>query len=87
MNTSILKKCLDELNKENPRKDYVIGMIETLIDTQGSNQTRDIPIYPGLGATAINVPYIIPEREIAPLSDEEKRIAAMYNSGPVAAIS
>lgn len=35
MNTAILKKCLDELNKENPRKDYVIGMLETLIETAG----------------------------------------------------
>lgn len=36
MNTSnIIKKCLDELNKENFRKDYVLGMLETLYETQG----------------------------------------------------
>ena len=34
MNTSILKKCLDELNKDTFRKDYVIGMLETMIDMQ-----------------------------------------------------
>lgn len=34
MNNSILKKCLDELQKDNPRKDYVIGMLETLIELQ-----------------------------------------------------
>lgn len=31
MNLSILKKCLDELEKAEPRKDYVVGMLETLI--------------------------------------------------------
>lgn len=33
-NTGILQKCLDELNKETFRKDYVIGMLETLINMQ-----------------------------------------------------
>jgi len=32
MNTSILSKCLEELTKENPRLDYVRGMLETFID-------------------------------------------------------
>ena len=30
---NILQKCLDELNKENPRHDYVVGMLEVLIDS------------------------------------------------------
>lgn len=32
MHTKILEKCLDELRKDDPRKDYVIGMLETLVD-------------------------------------------------------
>lgn len=32
MNTNIIKKCLTELQKENFRKDYVIGMLETLYE-------------------------------------------------------
>ena len=32
MNTSILQKCLDELQKENPKLDYIRGMIETIIE-------------------------------------------------------
>lgn len=34
MNTKILQKCLDELNKESPRLDYLRGMLETLVEMQ-----------------------------------------------------
>jgi hypothetical protein len=34
MNTTILKKCLDELSKDSPKLDYVRGMLETLIEIQ-----------------------------------------------------
>lgn len=37
MQNSILQKCVDELNKENPDLSYVKGMLETLIAmTQGN---------------------------------------------------
>ncbi len=39
MNTPILRKCLEELSKENPRLDYVRGILETLIDSQPLLQT------------------------------------------------
>lgn len=32
MNTNILQKCIDELRKEDPKIDYVLGMLETLND-------------------------------------------------------
>lgn len=32
MNINVLKKCLDELNKESPRLEYVKGILETFID-------------------------------------------------------
>lgn len=31
---NIIKKCLDELNKPEFRKDYVIGMLETLYEME-----------------------------------------------------
>lgn len=34
MNTSILKKCIDELQQDTFRKDYVLGMLETLYEMQ-----------------------------------------------------
>lgn len=46
MNTSILKKCLEELSKTTPDISYVRGMLETLLEvsTDGANQIRDIPM-------------------------------------------
>ena len=50
MNKNILKKCLDELQKENPRLDYVRGILETLIEslevsaTSSSTFTYNPPI-------------------------------------------
>lgn len=36
MNASILKKAIDELSKETPKIDYVLGMLETLVEVDGS---------------------------------------------------
>lgn len=32
MNTKILQKCVEELNKEQPNLSYIKGMLETLIE-------------------------------------------------------
>lgn len=32
MNVNVIRKCLDELAKAEPRLDYVQGMLETLIE-------------------------------------------------------
>jgi hypothetical protein len=32
MHTLILKKCVEELKKENPKIDYILGMLETIIE-------------------------------------------------------
>jgi hypothetical protein len=32
MNTTILQKAVDELNKDAPRLDYIRGLLETLIE-------------------------------------------------------
>lgn len=44
MNNTILKKCLEELEKESPRLDYIRGMIETLIELSvaGKAATRTL---------------------------------------------
>lgn len=36
MNITILKKCSDELSKDEPKLDYVRGMLETLIEMDES---------------------------------------------------
>ena len=32
MNTNVLQKCVDELKKEQPNIQYVLGMLETVIE-------------------------------------------------------
>lgn len=32
--TGIIKKCLDELEKESPKLDYIRGMLETVVEVQ-----------------------------------------------------
>lgn len=43
MNTSILRKCLEELGKDSPKLDYIRGMLETLIEMQGAQKTVLLP--------------------------------------------
>lgn len=52
MNNSIIKKCLDELQKDTFRKDYVIGMLETLYELS-SNKLKEtsMPLYPGMSGS------------------------------------
>lgn len=38
---SILSKCISELKVDNPRIDYVLGMLETLLDMQGSVSVKE----------------------------------------------
>lgn len=58
MNTTVLTKCLQELTKDKPNIDKVIGMIETMIEMGGSNQTRDLPVANSQSSNITNVPYI-----------------------------
>ncbi len=81
MNTNILKKCLDELNKDNPRKDYVIGMLETLVDTQ-----NQIPQFTP-NSNRIDMSGIIPDMSQFPVIDgvaqEQDQLAKIYGGGPI----
>ncbi len=49
MNTGILRKVLEELEKESPRLDYIRGMVETLVEMQGSIPSRLMVVSPGSG--------------------------------------
>lgn len=42
MNTNILKKCVEELKKESPKIDYVLGMLESVIELSGTNTAYSI---------------------------------------------
>ncbi len=97
MKTSILQKCLDELNKATCRKDYVIGMLESLIETQ------DCPVFPAVQT----MPYIpqstfpgMPSPtyalsnnsgsglvDLIPPSDETTDLANVYTRGPLGKVS
>ena len=43
MNTTILQKCVEELKKSEPKIDYILGMLETLIDLSGG-QIKVTPV-------------------------------------------
>jgi hypothetical protein len=76
MNTNILQKCLDELNKADFRKDYVIGMLETFIEINGSKITPTIKYAHDIKET------------IAPIIPEEgSELADAYANGRIGRIS
>lgn len=55
MNTSLLKKCLDELSADHPRLDYMKGILETLIEM--SSNTTSILSYPSI--PVYTPPYVV----------------------------
>lgn len=66
MNTKVLTKCLEELSKESPNIEKVIGMLETIIEMSSSQPislgsqypsfSMPTPIYAGTNATNVNIP-------------------------------
>lgn len=44
MNTTILQKCVEELRQEKPKIDYILGMLETVIEMSSITQTQ-VPQY------------------------------------------
>ena len=45
MNTNILQKCVDELKKEDFKKDYVLGLLEAVIEMNKINKETPITIH------------------------------------------
>lgn len=60
MNPNIIKKCIEELNKQDFRKDYVLGMLESLYESQGNitpihqeNKLNTPITFPNVGKTEV----------------------------------
>jgi len=82
MNNTILQKCLDELNKKDIRKDYVIGMLETLISLSGeSHPTPVINNIPGKNGTRKKDEFQTIELSADEIESEE--LAKRYTTGPI----
>lgn len=91
MNTPILKKCIEELQKESFRKDYVLGMLETLVEMQSSIQP--IGLAPGsmvehLAVNKVDVGSTptVPAQEVDEIARlEAETLARIRNIGPLEA--
>lgn len=67
MNKKQLQKVIDELEKEQPRLDYIKGILETLVETEDLTPlptTNPFPTYPYPTPTvpsfpSINPPYFV----------------------------
>ena len=75
MNNNIIKKCLDELQKENFRKDYVIGMLETLSEMSGYSVSLPTPV----------ASYNNPTTNIQ--KNEEESVPDYLKAGPIGRIT
>jgi N-dimethylarginine dimethylaminohydrolase len=95
MNKNILKKCLDELNKESPNIEKVKGMLETMIEIDAPIQQQSG--FPGMPNQVYNAaPGIIPDMNQFPVvpgytatnaADETTELAASYARGPITQVS
>lgn len=96
MNSKILQKCVEELKKDTFSKEYVLGMLETIIEMQKPS-VPDYPFIPGVRgeqyttdapdpviADLVN-PVITGFKDLIP-KEEEKNLEAKYVSGPIGKI-
>ena len=70
MNTNILKKCLDELNKETPDISYIRGMIETL--SEMNNETIPANNY---------TPSPVATPKVETISTQPEEVPESYGAG------
>lgn len=83
MNTKILQKCVDELKQDKPKIDYVLGMLESVIELSGATV---LPVN-----NTLHVQNFQKETISATGSDfgdlgEGSGLLAAYNAGPVATL-
>lgn len=76
---SILTKCVEELKTPTPRIDYVLGMLETLIDMQ-------TPVVNSYYPPVANVTNAKDTQTIR-ADEEESDYAKVYAGGPVGQLS
>jgi hypothetical protein len=84
MNTKILQKCLDELNKEPFKIDKVIGMLETMIEMANEQQAQ-IPYFPTMPQPVPmpNFPVVVSATN-EPIPVEHSTIEDAYLRGGIA---
>lgn len=83
MNTNTLIKCVEELKKDKPKLDYVIGILETLIDmNQPSIYTPTM--YINSGNTLANPILTTSVNELTDEEREQAEFVHRYNHGPIA---
>lgn len=75
MNTLILEKCLQELNKDKPDISYVKGILETFISLNAS------------GTESYVEPRMTKPQVVSPKTDEENTIEDLYNRTPPGRLS
>lgn len=94
MQKNILLKCVDELKKPSCRIDYVVGMLETLVEMDASQTivTPYVPSYPlpmSPFSPISTATYISPSGTnvgvTQELTDEEK-LAQRYAGGPIGTV-
>lgn len=76
---TILSKILEELNKENPKLDYIRGMIEVLLAMQ-EKPVHDgksfVPVFPELTTRRIDLtPHPTPLASEAEILDAKAKVA------------
>lgn len=64
MNTSVLKKCIEELGKEKPDLSYIRGMLETLVELSANNLVN-VPPYT-LKPMVLRDPQVLTDEEQNP---------------------
>lgn len=76
MNVNVIRKCLDELVKAEPRLDYLRGMLETLIEL---NETT----YTTAGFVAPVVSTALPTVTITTTNSDTDPGTSRISAGPV----
>ncbi len=80
MNTNILRKCVEELKQESPKIDYILGMLETVIELSTSSLI-------GTGTTTLpynSFPIVSPVSVISKLNEKEERTGSYVETpGPI----
>jgi len=77
MNPSIIQKCLDELQKDDFRKDYVIGLLEALVQLSGT-KVAPTSYVPTTSSGSSSIPAI---------EEPADSLAARYAGGPIGKLS
>jgi hypothetical protein len=84
MNKNILQKCVEELKKETFSKEYVLGMLETMIEIDSSSVPSNPYSLPqNMPFGSLTVPGTIYTNAVQPVPlTEEELNARAYERGP-----